>query len=67
MPMFSSPPRILARHENRGSAALIAIGLLILIGISVLIPFLKEEEQLAERRKRVWNEGVAVDGVIEAK
>lgn len=65
--MFPSPPRILARHENRGSAALIAIGLLILIGISVLIPVLKEEERLAERRKRVWNEGVAVGGVIEAK
>ncbi|MCH7925183.1 MAG: hypothetical protein IIC51_06580 [Planctomycetes bacterium] len=46
---------------------MIAIGLLILIGISVLIPVLKEEERLAERRKRVWNQGVAVGGVIEAK
>ncbi len=46
---------------------MIAIGLLILIGIGVLIPALKEEEQLAERRRRVWNEGVAAGGIIDAK
>ena len=66
-PIFPRPPRRLARHENRGTVALIAMGLLLLIGISALIPAMNEEERLAERRERVWHEGVAVDGVIEAK
>ena len=65
--VFPRPPRHLSQRENRGTAVVITLGLVILVGISALIPALQEEERLAQRHARVWNDGAMVDGVVEAK
>ena len=65
--IFPQPPRRLSQHENRGTLAVIILGLVILVGITMLIPALQEEERLTVRHAQIWNEGLPVDGVVKAK
>jgi len=57
-------PRTLARQESRATAALIGLGLLLLVGTTLLIPSIAAEEALRARRIAVWHKGQATRGIV---
>ncbi len=62
--LLPSPPRILAQHESRATATLMALGLFVLVLITILCPVLDREEARINRRQKAWAQGEVISGVI---